>query len=385
MSEPNNTGRGPGHDPSRYRLQRTERKKVPGKKRAAGAINTFSYIIFILGISLLLSAFIIVVGNDVLALVKPDKTYTLTVEKGESIGKVAGQLKDNGIIRYAWVFRLFASPKNTGALPEGEFTVNANMDYGQILSQMTTTTSYETVTLTIPEGYTLQQIAALLETSKVCTQEDFFNVANTYAFSHFMLKDVPMEENRLEGYLFPDTYQFYKASAKSLSDGDTYTGALNAINKMLNNFADKYTKSMRTLTEEKGLTIAEVINVASMVEKEANLPEERTTIAGVIYNRLNHSEKYPYLNVDATLLYVLGHKDKLTDADKQLDSPYNTYTSKGLPPTAICNPGLACIMAAIAPEEHNYYYYVYDPATESHIFSRTLEQHNAAVAKVNAE
>ena len=96
-------------------------------------------------------------------------------------------------------------------------------------------------------------------------------------------------------------------------------------------------------------------------------------------------EKYPDLNVDATLLYVLGHKDKLTDADKQLDSPYNTYTSKGLPPTAICNPGLACIMAAIAPEEHNYYYYVYDPATESHIFSRTLEQHNAAVAKVNAE
>ena len=140
---------------------------------------------------------------------------------------------------------------------------------------------------------------------------------------------------------------------------------------------------MRNLTEANGLTIAEVVKVASLVEKEAKLADERTTIAGVIYNRL-HSSSFPYLQIDATIMYATGHKDTLTADDLKIDSPYNTYTHEGLPPTAICNPGVSCLMAAIQPEKTRYYYYVAD-TDGSHIFSRTLDEHNRAVAKVAAK
>lgn len=361
--------------PSDSGLQRKKRGSSSSGGMFSGMINTFSYILLILGVSLIISAFAIVVGNDVFALVKTDKTITLTVAEDSGTGKIAGQLRDYGIIKYSWAFRLFAGLKKVNTIPAGEYQLDAGMDYGQLISAMTGATDYrDTVTLTIPEGYTLKQIAELMEKSKVCKQKDFLDTANNYDFAHFMLKDVPMEENRLEGYLFPDTYEFYV--------GDN---SVNVINKMLNNFVKKYTKSMRELTEKQGLTIAEVVNVASLVEKEAKLPDERTTISGVIYNRLSHSDKYPYLDIDASLYYVLGYSQKLTAEDLKMDSPYNTYTTKGLPPTAICNPGLACIMAAIQPENHSYYYYVADPKDGSHLFSKTLEEHNRAVAKVNGQ
>lgn len=359
--------------------ERISSKPSKGRKKRrsgiGGSVNTFNYILFILGISLILSAFAIVVGNDVFALVKSDKAVTLTVEKGDDFGDIASKLKDHEIIRYSWAFRLFASLKGAKELETGDYRLDAGMDYGQLISAVTGGPAYrDTVRVIIPEGFSMKQIAEELEKKKVCKEKDFFKTANTYDFAHFMLKDVPMIDNRLEGYLFPDTYDFYV--------GDN---PVNIINKMLNNFVKKYTKSMRQLTEEKGLTIAQVVNIASLIEKEAKLPDERTTISGVIYNRLNHKDAYPFLNIDATVLYAVGHKDKLTDADLQTDSPYNTYNHEGLPPTGICNPGLSCIMAAIVPAKHSYYYYVADPKDGSHIFSKTLDQHNRAVAQVSGK
>ena len=385
MEQPKKTTRAPDKErDDRFRLQRVKKKKGSSGSKLSGVINTFSYILFILGVSLLVSAFGIVLANDMLALVKEERAVTLVVEEPVSTSDMARMLKEDAIIKYPWAFSLFAKLKKTDEFPAGKYEIDADMDYGQLIAELTSdTTELVTVAITFPEGFTLAQIAEELEKNGVCTQKDFFDVANNYDFAHFMLKDVPLEENRLEGYLFPDTYEFYKAREKALTAGETRNNAINAINKMLNNFVKKYTKSMRNLTEEKGLTIAEVVNIASLVEKEAQKSEERTTIAGVIFNRLNNSDSYPYLNIDATLLYTLGHKEKLTEEDLKTDSPYNTYTAKGLPPTAICNPGLACIMAAILPEEHRYYYYVLDPDTGSHIFSRTLEEHNRAVAQVN--
>lgn len=345
------------------------------KKRGAlaGFLNTVSYILLILGVSLILSTFAILVSNDVLALVKEDNPVILTLTEDTASGQVASRLKQEGVIQYPWVFRLLTSLKKVDSFDAGTYELNSDMDYGQLISALRGSGEQRTVVrVTIPEGYTLQDICDLLVEKKVLTAEKFWETANTYPFSHAMLADVPMVDNRLEGYLFPDTYDFYV--------GDN---AVNVINKMLNNFVKKYTKAMRNLTEANGLTIAEVVKVASLVEKEAKLADERTTIAGVIYNRL-HSSSFPYLQIDATIMYATGHKDTLTADDLKIDSPYNTYTHEGLPPTAICNPGVSCLMAAIQPEKTRYYYYVAD-TDGSHIFSRTLDEHNRAVAKVAAK
>lgn len=339
----------------------------------AGFLNTVSYILLILGVSLILSTFAILVSNDVLALVKEDNPVILTLTEDTASGQVASRLKQEGVIQYPWVFRLLTSLKKVDSFDAGTYELNSDMDYGQLISALRGSGEQRTVVrVTIPEGYTLQGICDLLVEKKVLTAEKFWETANTYPFSHTMLADVPMVDNRLEGYLFPDTYDFYV--------GDN---AVNVINKMLNNFVKKYTKAMRNLTEANGLTIAEVVKVASLVEKEAKLADERTTIAGVIYNRL-HSSSFPYLQIDATIMYATGHKDTLTADDLKIDSPYNTYTHEGLPPTAICNPGVSCLMAAIQPEKTRYYYYVAD-TDGSHIFSRTLDEHNRAVAKVAAK
>lgn len=339
----------------------------------AGFLNTVSYILLILGVSLILSTFAILVSNDVLALVKEDNPVILTLTEDTASGQVASRLKQEGVIQYPWVFRLLTSLKKVDSFDAGTYELNSDMDYGQLISALRGSGEQRTVVrVTIPEGYTLQGICDLLVEKKVLTAEKFWETANTYPFSHAMLADVPMVENRLEGYLFPDTYDFYV--------GDN---AVNVINKMLNNFVKKYTKAMRNLTEANGLTVAEVVKVASLVEKEAKLADERTTIAGVIYNRL-HSSSFPYLQIDATIMYATGHKDALTADDLKIDSPYNTYTHEGLPPTAICNPGISCLMAAIQPEKTRYYYYVAD-TDGSHIFSRTLDEHNRAVAKVAAK
>ncbi|MBQ9534264.1 MAG: endolytic transglycosylase MltG [Clostridia bacterium] len=351
-----------------------ENKKRGGVRRVRKIMNTFSYIVLIVGISLLLSTVIILVANDVLALVKPEREVVLDISGSSTPAEMAEVLKENGLIQYKWAFSLMSRLKHIDEYKGGKFSVRTNMDYGQIIDALTRVATYqETTMVTIPEGYTISQIAELVEDKMVCSAEDFIETANTYKFSHEILKEVPMRENRLEGYLFPDTYEFY-INDKPVS----------VINKMLNNFVKKYTREMLELTETQGMTVAEVVNIASMIEKEAKLDTERTMISGVIRNRLD-SDSFPFLNIDATILYATGHKSELTDSDLRIDSPYNTYTHEGLPPTAICNPGTSSLVAALMPEEHGYYYYVLDPDTGGHVFSKTLEEHNAAVAEMRAK
>ncbi len=349
---------------------RNERSKR--RKRVFQFIaSTIIYILFVLGVSVALSTLAILVANDMFGLVQDNEVVTVTLTKDETVDEVAAMLKEEGIIDFDWAFKLYVKLKKTDSFSTGEFDLTSSMDYGQIINELRrANTSTETVTLTIPEGYTIKQIAELMEKSRVCGSSDFIDTANTYDFAHEFLQDVPMVENRLEGYLFPDTYEFY-INERPVS----------AINKMLNNFNKKFTEDMRRLVEERGMTIAKVVNIASLIEKEAHLAGEQATISGVIWNRLNNSAAYPFLDVDASILYVIGHKEQLTNEDLSIDSPYNLRKHTGLPPTAICNPGIGALLAAISPEEHDYYYYV-AKGDGSHIFSRTIEEHTAAKASV---
>ncbi len=345
----------------------------------AGILNTVSYVLLIVGISLIISTFGILVANDVLALVKDGGEVQVELTAESTPKQVGELLLEKEAIGYPWAFELFSKLKHVETFEPGSFKLDRSMDYNQMIAALRDDHVEATVVrVTIPEGYNLKDICALLVEKNVVKEDAFWQVANNYDFAHYMLADVPMVENRLEGYLFPDTYDFYANSEKVNAEAH----AVDVINKMLNNFVNKYTKAMRNLTEAKGMTIADVVKVASLVEKEAKMDGERTTIAGVIYNRLN-SDNFPYLQIDASILYATGHKEQLTAEDLQIDSPYNLHTNSGLPPTAICNPGVACMMAAIQPENHKYYYYVAKP-DGSHLFNRNLDGHNKDKADIAA-
>ena len=348
-----------------YPPRKSRRKK---KKSFAGK---FSYILFVLGVSFILSGFIIITANDVFALVKDETSVIIDIEDDSVSAKdVSKILKENGVIKFPWAFRLYSSLTHYDEFKSGKFELDTSMDYGQIINNLMRVSTYtETVEVTIPEGYTLAQIAELMENSMVCSKDDLLETAATYEFKHDFLQDIPMEENRLEGFLFPDTYEFYKNDKP-----------VNVLNKMLNNFDSKYSDDLQKAVEETGYSLYEIITIASMVEREAVLASEQSTIAGVIMNRLNDSADFPYLNIDATVQYALGeHKSALTSEDLKVDSPYNTYIYKGLPKGPICNPGMGAILASINPESHNYYYYVASgDESGSHIFSKTLEEHNQA-------
>ncbi|WP_458862181.1 endolytic transglycosylase MltG [Acidaminobacterium chupaoyuni] len=354
----------------------TENPRRRKKKKNGADMSTMSYIVFILGFSLILSAIAIYTANDMFALVKPDRAVVLEIKEPKTHSQMAKMLHDNGLIHSRIAFQLYSAfSADNKTFKKGKFEINANMDYGQIINTLNRVPTYtETVEVTIPEGYTLAQIAELLEETRVCGADDILKTANTYAFKHEMLQDIPMEKNRLEGYLFPDTYEFY------INDSP-----VRVLNTMLNNFNNKYTAEMRSLTEESGYTMRQILTVASMVEREAKLESEQASIAGVIYNRLKHPDKFPYLNIDATVQYAVGHKAELTAEDLKIDSPYNTYVYPGLPAGPICNPGVPAILAALRPENNKYYYYVADPDTDSHVFAKTLAEHNANVAKMKAK
>ena len=374
MSNMGNVGGEYGQNPPARGGSRKKRRK----NRAASVMNAISYLVFILGVSLLLSAVAIYVANDVFAFVKPEKKVMLELAESQTPAQMASILKEEGVIRCKWAFVLYTKLANDGqSFKTGKFEVDADMDYGQIINTLTRVPTYtETVSVTIPEGYTLQQIAQLLEDARVCGAEDILNTAETYPFKHEMLQNIPMEEpNRLEGYLYPDTYEFY------INDSP-----VRVVNSMLNNFNNKYTEEMRQLTENSGLTMRQILTIASMIEREAVLPEEQARISGVIYNRLNNMDAYPHLDIDATVQYALGeHKENLTYADLEVDSPYNTYKVVGLPQGPICNPGVPAILAALQPESHDYYFYVADPETKGHVFARNNAEHEENVAAMRAK
>ncbi len=374
MSNMGNAGGEYGQNPPARGGSRKKRRK----NRAASVMNAISYLGFILGVSLLLSAVAIYVANDVFAFVKPEKKVMLELAESQTPAQMASILKEEGVIRCKWAFVLYTKLANDGqSFKTGKFEVDADMDYGQIINTLNRVPTYtETVSVTIPEGYTLQQIAQLLEDARVCGAEDILNTAETYPFKHEMLQNIPMEEpNRLEGYLYPDTYEFY------INDSP-----VRVVNSMLNNFNNKYTEEMRQLTENSGLTMRQILTIASMIEREAVLPEEQARISGVIYNRLNNMDAYPHLDIDATVQYALGeHKENLTYADLEVDSPYNTYKVVGLPQGPICNPGVPAILAALQPGRHDYYFYVADPETKGHVFARNNAEHEENVAAMRAK
>lgn len=392
----------PAEEPPIPAHDRPTRKGRPKRKRreflfglpgiAAAAI----WLAIILAVGVTLGRMVWVCAADVLAFGREDKPVTITIYQSDSIEDIADKLHKGGLIKYPGLFKLYASlAVDEGEIQPGIWDLNTRYDYHALVNMMSASSTREVVTVTIPEGYSCRQIFELLEESKVCTAIDIASYAASGELSEYWFLDGVERGDKycLEGFLFPDTYEFYKNSS-----------AREALEKMLDNFEVKFTEEMQgqitTLNEhisammrsdgrseeyiaEHQFGIHEVVIVASLIEKETAGDDESPSIASVIYNRLFRWGSTPaYLNIDASVIYALDGKTDLTAEDLKVDSPYNTYTNTGLTPGAITNPGLASLKAALNPAETDYYFYVLDPAVGTHHFSTTYEEHTAFIANL---
>ena len=370
----------PAPEKKKEKHARPTRKGRPKRRRGEGLFGipnilaTFVWLALILVIGVTAGRMLWVCAADVLAFGREDKPVTITIYEADTMEDIVDKLHRNGLIRYKSLFNLYASISDAEEdIQPGIYDLNTRYDYHALVNFMSPKSSREVVELTIPEGYTCQQIFALLEEHRVCTALDAAAYAangelNDYWFLEGLERGT---ENCLEGYLFPDTYEFYKNSTPR-----------EALQRMLNNYEIKFTEEMQsqlvTLNERFGTsyTVREITIIASLIEKESAAPAESYKISGVIYNRLfNWGDNPKLLGIDAAIVYAQGGNAE--HIDTSLDSPYNTYRYPGLTPGPISNPGLASLKAALNPESHNYFYYVLNPSTGMHQFSTTNEEHNA--------
>ena len=348
---------------------RTPRRRRRRKSTGRAAGFAMLYIVCVIGISVVLAALCWIAANDVLALNKPEHTATIVLSEDyfsikkkpqddgstqttykAKMSKVAKLLEENGLIDSKFLFKTFCSVTNAEKkLRPGAYNLNTTMDFRSLVSGMGyNSDSRVIVEVTIPEGYTLPQTFQLLETNGVADADDLMHYATNYNYGFSFLQDIPLgDPNRLEGFLFPDTYEFY------VNHDPKYV-----INKLLQNFDAQYTDEMRDQVAKSKYSLRQYLTVASLIERETS-GQDRGQIASVIYNRLEYPNAAAgtngYLQIDATLYYLTGKTP--TEADKAIDSPYNTYKYPGLPPAPIANPGLASIKAALNPEKTGNYYY----------------------------
>ncbi len=371
----------------------TPRKARPPKKGAYGlfgiphVVSTAIWLVLVVFIGAGLGRLIWACATDVLAFGREDQVVTITITAADDLDSIAQKLHTSGLIRYPGLFKLYG--KLSDAMEDintGTFQLNTLFDYHALVDAMSSNQRRVTTQVTIPEGYTCAQIFRLLEEKGVCTAAELADAAaNAELGSYWFLEGVDRgTANCLEGYLFPDTYIFYL--------GHSATGVLG---KFLDNFDRKFNDNMKakletlnaTLSDKmraNGLsedyiashqmTVREIVIIASMIERETSGNEESYSISSVIYNRLTDPNAYPYLNIDAALVYITGHS-VLTNEDKLIDSPYNTYLYKGLIPGAISNPGRSSLDAALDPKNTAYHYYALDPKTGKHRFFKTYQEH----------
>lgn len=353
--------------PDARRAQRVEgngqeERRPRRRRRRLTLFGVVLYILFVIGVSALLAGVGWMLANDVLALNKQERTTVITIAEGERFGDVVDTLSEEGIIQYKFAFRLFSALSGAEKkIAAGTYALNTDMDYSAIINNMSKrSASRQQTTVTIPEGYTVAQIFSLLESRNVSTAEKLSQTATNHNYAFSFLQDIPLgDPTRLEGYLFPDTYNFY------LGEDPLYV-----INKMLVNFDARITDDLRQEILDSGKSIHDIIIIASMIEKETDGSDQKT-ISSVIYNRLKNTtgETAGFLNIDASIQYVLPAGQVVTQADYQgVDSPYNTYRYKGLPPGPIANPGMAAIRAAMYPDSTGYYFYALGKDGTHHFF-----------------
>jgi len=293
----------------------------------------------------------------------------VSIPAGSSSMRIATLLAEKGLIRHALVFRYYAKFRGLDQqLQAGNYMFAYGMTVDQLLQELSAGNVYrQTVTVTIPEGFMLEQIAQRLAQNGLVDYEKFMLLA---------AETVPVlgrakagQRHALEGYLFPDTYEF----AESVTPQEILTRMQARLDEVL-------TPAMRERGKELGLDIHQVITIASLVEREVQAPQEATLVAAVIHNRL---AKGMPLQICASVIYALGeHRDRVLYADLEVESPFNTYMYAGLPPGPIAAPGKSSIMAVLYPADVDYLFYVLkEDGSGTHYFGRNYAEHQANIRR----
>ena len=301
------------------------------------------------------------------------QTVSVTIPAGSSTKDIAEILKENKLIGSVMGFRISSRLDGyDGTYQQGTYDIDTGLTKTQIMDLLQTGVVQNEMKLTVPEGYNTMQIAERIEGLGFCTAQEFIDECNNGTFDYDFVQNLPDRENKLEGYLFPDTY--FLSEEMTVHD---------VVNMMLRRFDSMYTEEYKNIVAQSSYTLDELVTIASVVEKEIVLDEERARAAGVIYNRLNESMP---LQIDATVIYAMGIvKEDISTTDLQIDSPYNTYKVAGLPLGPISNPGEASFSAALTPETHKYIYYVLEAKGQSnHVYCETYDDFLKAKANYKA-
>ena len=346
-----------------------------GGNTVISILKAVVYIVFVCVVSAFIAVTVIFVANDVFAFVKTDKAVEVVLPDHVTLDNLAEILHENGVIEYPSVFKLYAKvKKDNQKYIGGTYTVNPTMNYSFLLAEFKEKIDYGTIRITIPEGYTTDEIIDLFVSNGIGTRDGFIDVIENGEFDYWFIEE--LEKNgvsdsriyRLDGYLFPDTYDFYKSSSEKT-----------VINKLLKRFGQIFNKEHREHCALLGYTVDEIVTLASIIEKEAANSSEFFKVSSVFHNRLNNPWTFPKLESDATVVYAIQHETGERDVNLNYDSPYNTYKFDGLTPGPIANPSASAMLAALQPQPTDYFFfYAYGGTT---YFSETKAEHDAIIAQ----
>lgn len=302
----------------------------------------------------------------------PGEEVAVSIPEGTSTAGIAELLADEGVVSDASAFRYYVRFKGAGPFQAGDYTLRRNSAMGDVVAALGEGPELVFDRLTVPEGLTLEEISERVEEIERFSSERFLEVAESGSVRS---RYQPENVDSLEGLLFPDTYQL-----------DPREDEAALVARMVEHFdAVAAELGYDRAEEEVGLSPYEAIVVASLIESEARVPEDRAKISRVIHNRI---EQDMLLQIDATVIYAMGGEPReggqVLFSDLETDSPYNTYKNPGLPPTPIAVPGRAALEAALNPEEGDWLYYVKYEEDGTHAFSTTLEEHNQRKAEAKA-
>ena len=353
-----------------------------GGNTVMSLVKCMAYITGVFVIAILLSVAIIFCANDVYGFVKSEEPVEITIPEDATVKDVARILHDNKVIKYEWLFKL-KEGSFSGKFAAGTYSVSPESSYDDLIYTLREKPPTGISWVTIPEGFTTDEIIDLLVEKGIGKKEKYVDVINNYEFDFWFVEELGEDWDRdgriyrLDGYLFPDTYQFYNASTEEA-----------VIKKLLTRFNQVFTDSYRQRAEELGYTVDQILNIAALIEKEAGTAADFGNVSSVFHNRLNDPANYPRLESDATVAYAIQHetgvRPSLTGDDiDNNDSPYNSYKVNGLVPGPIANPSNSAILAALNPSATDYYFFV-SSDTET-IFSRNIYEHQAALDRIVAE
>ena len=295
-----------------------------------------------------------------------ENQVTLEIPIGTSTLQTVNKLADNGIIKNKLFYRIYLRLNDyEGKFQAGSYQLNDGLDYGELTEALLTGRVHrDSVRFTIPEGFKVEQIATRLHNQEIVNKEVFLDLVQNGEFDYWFINQIPQNVDfRLEGYLFPNTYEVHADSTE-----------WDIINIMLNEFDKLYNQDFQQRTEEVGLSVHEIVTLASIVEREAMVDKERPVIAGVFHNRL---EINMLLQSCATIYYFTG-RETVLNSDTVIDHPYNTYKYPGLPPGPVGAPGEKSLESTLFFEETDYFFFVTKKdGTSEHYFSKTYQEHQA--------